>query len=156
MPAPTELIDAYLAGAGQLRAAVKGMTREQLAARPVPGKWSTLEVVAHIADFEPVLADRMRRVAALDKPLLLAADENLYAKELAYHDRDIEEELALIDATRKGMARLLRALPEAAWSKQGVHSLKGLQTLGDVLKAAANHIPHHIPFIEAKRKALGA
>ena len=41
-----------------LRNAVAGMTREQLVARPVPGRWSTLEVVCHVADFEPILADR--------------------------------------------------------------------------------------------------
>jgi hypothetical protein len=87
---PNELADAYLAGAADLRAAVAGMTREQLTARPVPGKWSTLEVICHIADFEPVLADRMKRILAKGDgmPLLLSADENLFAKELKYHERD--------------------------------------------------------------------
>jgi hypothetical protein len=33
------------------------MTREQLLARPVPGKWSTQEVVCHLADYEPIYAD---------------------------------------------------------------------------------------------------
>ncbi len=59
-----ELADAYLAGAAQLREAVAGMTHEQLIARPVPGKWSTLEVVAHVSDFEPIMADRIKRVAS--------------------------------------------------------------------------------------------
>ena len=54
----TQLIDDILAGPAVLRKAVAGMTREQLLARPVPGKWSTLEVVAHLADFDPILADR--------------------------------------------------------------------------------------------------
>ena len=35
-----ELTDAYVAGPAQLRAAVTGMTREQLLARPIPGKWN--------------------------------------------------------------------------------------------------------------------
>ena len=52
---PNELADQYLAGAAQLRAAVAGMTREQLVARPVAGKWSTLEVVCHVSDFDPIL-----------------------------------------------------------------------------------------------------
>ena len=42
----------------------------------------------HAADFEPVFADRMKRVIALDKPLLFAADENEYVKHLAYDHRD--------------------------------------------------------------------
>ena len=60
MPALPHLIDTYLAGPALLREAVAGLNRDQLLARPVPGKWSTLEVVCHLADFEPVYADRMK------------------------------------------------------------------------------------------------
>jgi uncharacterized damage-inducible protein DinB len=156
MPTTSEMIDAYLAGAQQLRQAVAGLTREQLLARPVAGKWSTLEVVAHLADFEPVFVDRMKRIIALSSPLLLVADENDFAKHLAYHDRDLNEELTLIEATRTSMARILRTLPAAAWTKTGVHSVKGLLALEAVLQGAINHILHHLPFIAEKRKALGA
>ena len=150
-----EQADAYLAGAVTLRKAVAGMTREQLLARPVPGKWSTLEVVCHIADFEPILADRMKRVIALDQPQLLGADENRFAAALAYTDRDLEEELAVIEMTRKQLARILKALPESAAQRVGIHSERGPKTLAELLTTAANHIPHHVPFIAEKRKALG-
>ena len=152
-----DLIDSYLAGPAELRKAVAGMTRDQLVARPVPGKWSTLEVVAHIADFEAVLSDRMKRVLSHERPLLLVADENLFAATLGYQERDLEEELALIEATRKQTARVLRGVTDKAFEERyGVHSLKGLVSLEAVLKAAANHVPHHVKFIEEKRKALGA
>src|SRR5690348_14567988 len=77
------LIDNYLAGPRQLRQAVAGLSREQLLARPVPGKWSTLEVVCHLADFDPIIADRMKRVIAEDRPQLLGADEQRFAAALA-------------------------------------------------------------------------
>jgi hypothetical protein len=156
MSASTNLIEAYLQGPGDLRAAVKGMSREQLAARPVPGRMSTLEVLCHIADFEAIMADRMKRILALgDAPLFLAADENLFLKELRYHDRDAEEELALIDVTRKQMAHILRTLKPEQFQKTGVHSMKGLLTLEKVVQGAVNHVIHHLPFIHEKRKALG-
>lgn len=158
MPSPNELADQFLAGAAQLRAAVAGMTREQLLARPITGKWSALEVVCHIGDFDPVLVDRMKRIIALgtkDVPLLLIADENLYTAELKYHERDVEEELALIDATRRQMARIIRALTPEQLQLTGNHSRKGIQTLEKVIQIATGHIPHHIPFIVEKRKALG-
>ncbi len=155
MPTLAEMTDAYLAGAAQLRAAVKGMTREQVTARPVPGKWSTLEAVTHIADFEPVFADRMKRVIALDKPLLFVADENEFVKHLAYEHRDIEEELALVEATRKELARILRHIPESALQRAGVHNEKGLVTLEQLLAGATRHLAHHLTFIVEKRKALG-
>src|SRR5438132_2617695 len=97
MPSLAELIDTYLAGPQTLRQAVAGMSREQLLARPVAGKWSTLEVVCHLADFDPILADRMKRVIAEDRPALLGADENRFAAALAYHQRDLEEELHILD-----------------------------------------------------------
>ena len=44
------MITDYLAGPQVLRQAVAGMTQEELDARPILGKWSTREVVCHIAD----------------------------------------------------------------------------------------------------------
>ena len=155
MPTPSELAEPYLAGAAALRQAVKGMTREQITARPVAGKWSTLEVVCHIADFEPILADRMKRVIALDRPQLLGVDENQLAAKLAYQERDLAEELAVVTSTRQQLARILRGLPDATLERVGVHSERGPKTLGDLLTTATNHITHHVRFISEKRKALG-
>ena len=150
-----QLIDPYLAGVETLREAVAGMSREQLTARPVAGKWSTLEVVCHLADFDPILADRMKRVIAEDRPQLLGADEQRFAAALAYHQRDLEEELALIEHTRSQMARILRTLPDEALQRVGVHNERGPLTLEQLLGGATNHILHHVKFIAEKRRALG-
>ncbi len=155
MPALTQLIDDYLAGIQTLRQAVAGMTREQLLARPVAGKWSTLEVVCHLADFDPILADRMKRTIAEERPTLLGADENRFAAALAYHERDLEEELTIIDRTRRQLARILRTLPESALQRVGVHNERGPRTLEQLLTTATNHIPHHVKFVKEKRQALG-
>src|SRR5947209_16246310 len=149
------MIEAYLAGPRVLRKAVSGMSREQMLSRPIPGKWSTLEVVCHLADFEPILADRMKRVIAEDRPQLLAADENRFAAALAYHDRDLEEELALIEQTRSQMARILRTLSDDALERVGVHSERGPRTLEQLLTGTTSHITHHLRFLADKRKALG-
>jgi uncharacterized damage-inducible protein DinB len=149
------MIEAYLAGPATLRAAVRGMSREQLTARPVAGKWSTLEVVCHLADFDPILADRMKRVIAEDRPQLLGADEKRFAAALAYHQRDVEEELALIERTRGQMARILHTLPDEALGRVGVHNERGELTLERLLTIATNHLPHHVRFIAEKRQALG-
>jgi len=151
----TALIEQYLAGPDALRKVVLGLSRDQLTARPVAGKWSTLEVVAHIADFEPILAERMMRVISHERPLLMVADENLFAATLDYQHRDVEEELAVIDLTRKKLARILKMLPPETANRVGIHSFKGLVSLEGILTSAANHIPHHVAFIEEKRKALG-
>ena len=155
MPSLNELIDNYLAGPRTLRQAVAGMTPEQVRARPVAGKWSALEVVCHLADFDPILADRMKRVIAEERPQLLGADENRFAAALAYHQRDLEEEVAIIERTRSQMARILRTLPDEALKRVGVHNERGPRTLEDLLTGAANHITHHLKFVADKRRALG-
>ena len=155
MPTFAELLAEYEAGPAKLRAAVAGLTPEQLRARPVAGKWSVLEVVAHLADFEPIIADRLKRILALDKPLYMGADETRFVANLAYHDRDLEEELAVVDATRKQLARILRRIPADALQRSGVHSERGLQTAEAVLAGAGRHINHHLTFVMEKRKALG-
>ena len=145
------MIDRYLAGPDTLRQAVSGMTREQLIARPIAGKWSTLEVICHLADFEPILADRMKRVIAEDRPTLLGADEKRFAAALEYHQRDPEEELALIAQTRSQLARILRQQTDDVLKRVGVHNERGELTLERLLTITTNHLPHHVKFIVEKR-----
>ncbi len=149
-----QLIDDYLLGPRLLRDIVRGLTREQLTPRPIAGKWSTLEVVCHLADFDPILADRMKRVVAEQRPTLVGADENRFAAALAYHDRDLDEELTILDKTRSQLARILRTLPESALERVGVHNERGPRTLEQLLQTAIQHIPHHLTFIDEKRRAL--
>ena len=150
-----ELIDNYLGGIATLRQAVAGMSGQQLLARPVAGKWSTLECVCHLTDFEPIYADRMKRVIAEERPPLIGADQNRFAAVLAYHERDLEEELAVVEHTRRQMARILRTLQPAALARIGVHNETGLRTLEQLLNGAINHINHHVRFIKEKRHSLG-
>jgi uncharacterized damage-inducible protein DinB len=152
------LIASYLDGAEILRRAVAGLSQEQLRARPVAGRWSTLEVVCHLADFEPIYADRMKRVIATDRPLLLSAGREQYALSLAYSERDVAEELALIDVTRRQMGRILRTVAAAAWDRVGIYRHEGHEeerSLRRLLEMITDHIPHHVAFIREKRHALG-
>ena len=124
----------------------------------MPGKWSTLEVVCHLSDFEPVYADRMKRVIAEDRPVFMSADEQRYAASLAYQDRDLEEELSLIEHTRNQLARILRKLPTEVLERAGTYRHEGQdepRTLERLLTTITNHIPHHAKFIREKRGALG-
>ena len=148
------IIDDYLAGPQLLRQAVAGMSREQLLARPIPGKWSTLEVICHLGDFEIVGADRIKRVIAEHEPTLFGGDENLFAARLAYHERDAGEELLLMETIRKQVARILRTLKPEDFHRRGIHSEAGPLTLEALVQRSTGHIPHHVRFIEEKRKAL--
>jgi uncharacterized damage-inducible protein DinB len=153
---PTEaLIGAYESGPQQLQDAVAGLTPAQLRARPVEGRWSTLEVVYYLADCEQFFADRMKRTIAMDRPLLIGADGSRYPGPLSYHDRDVEEEIELIRTTRGQMARILRLVGDGVWSRTAVHSETGLVTLRQLVLHAVGHQEHRLGFVADKRRALG-
>jgi uncharacterized damage-inducible protein DinB len=150
-----ELIDKYLAGPELVQRAVQDMGGEQLDAKPIPGKWSTRQVVCHIVDFEPVYADRMKRVIAENCPSFFGGDPDVFAAHLAYERREIGTELELMAAVRRQMATILRELTADDFQRMGKHSEAGPLSLETLLQRISDHVPHHIRFIAEKRKALG-
>ena len=149
-----ELTNEYAAGPQKLRDAIAGMTPDEIDAAPVPSKWSTRQVVCHLADFEPVYADRMKHVIAEDQPSFSGGFHQQFAEHLAYDQRDIEAELTMIEVTRSQMARILRSLPPEAFDRTGIHSVDGPMTLRSLLERITNHIPHHAQFIDEKKQAM--
>jgi uncharacterized damage-inducible protein DinB len=151
----SSLIKSYLDGPALLRRVVSDMTPQQLKARPASGKWSTLEVVCHLGDSEQAWCHRMKRVIAEERPLLIGYDETRFTAALYYHERNLDEELTLLETTRKQMARILSSIEERVWSRTGVHNERGLMTLQEMLQAEVEHIPHHVNHIVEKRGLLG-
>jgi uncharacterized damage-inducible protein DinB len=149
-----DLISAYEKGVEELRLAVAGMTGEQQRIRPVAGRWSTLEVVCHIADCEQFFADRMKRTVAMERPLLLGADGFRYPEPLRYQEHDLEQELDLVAVTRRQTAHTLRLVSSDAWQRTAVHSETGLVSLRQLLLHAINHLRHHLRFVAEKREAM--
>jgi uncharacterized damage-inducible protein DinB len=149
------LIDQYLAGADLLEKSVGGMTEEQFDAKPIAGRWSTRQVVCHVADFEPIYADRMKRVIAERCPTFFGGDPDVFAASLAYEHRAINNEIELLVAVRRHVATILRELKAEDFQRTGNHAEAGPLTLEQLLRSVTEHVPHHVHFIAEKRKALG-
>src|SRR6516225_12303431 len=110
-----QLIEAFVACSPRLRQAVAGLERDDLTARPGPGKWSILELVIHLTDSDCIAIDRMKRMLIEDNPPLLYADETAYVLQLASHDQSLEDALTLFEVGHRQFARVLRALPDEAF-----------------------------------------
>jgi uncharacterized damage-inducible protein DinB len=149
-----QLLQQYEQGADLLTNAVSKAREQQFALRPVPGKWSIQQVVCHLADFEPIYADRMKRVLVEDNPTMFGGDPDVFAAGLHYENRNVYEELELIRVVRKQMARILRASDVEDFQRTGVHSESGPLTLETLLERITGHIPHHVKFINDKIAAL--
>lgn len=133
---------------------IAGMSDDDLDARPIPNRWSTREVVCHIADFELVYSNRMKRVISENTPTFRGADPDVLAATLAYGSRNVDEELQFIAATRHQMARILHSLPTASFQRTGNHTEDGLIDLRTLLTRIKEHLPHHVTFINEKRLVL--
>ena len=68
---------------------------------------------------------------------------------------DVAEELLLIETIRRQVARILRTLKPEDFERRGIHSEAGPLTLEALIERSSGHIPHHVRFIDEKRKALG-
>jgi len=145
------LIETYAAGGSKLRASIAGLTRNQLAAFPIPGTWSIAQIVVHLWDSDAAATHRMKRIAAEETPLIIAYDETAFTKSLRYHEMDLDRVCTLFELNRLHTAEMLRLLPDAAFERKGVHNHRGVVTLGGLVKGYIEHLEHHLRFVEKKR-----
>lgn len=149
-----ELLQQYERGPDRLREAVLQAEDEQFSLKPIPGMWSIQQVVCHLADFEPIYADRMKRVLVEDNPTMFGGNPDAFAAGLHYEQRNVHEELDLIAVVRSQMARILRQTDVEDFQRTGVHSEAGPLTLETLLERVTGHITHHMQFIQQKIDAM--
>jgi hypothetical protein len=149
------VIERYAKGASTLAAAIAGLTKADLTAFPVPGTWSIQQIVLHMMDSELIASDRMKRIIAMENPLLIGYDETSFANRLFYHELDPQVACAMVEQNRLLTAEILRRLPDEAFSRTGIHNERGKITLGEYLASNVDHLEHHLKFVRQKRQLLG-
>jgi hypothetical protein len=149
------VIDRYAKQAGALGASIAGLTKADLTAFPVPGTWSIQQIVFHMYDSELISSDRLKRIIAMENPLLIGYDETLFAGRLFYNDLDPHAACAIVEQNRQLTAEIFRRLPEEAFARTGIHNERGKITLGEYLKSTCDHLDHHLTFVRKKRELLG-
>jgi uncharacterized damage-inducible protein DinB len=149
----------YLASCDDLHAAYDGMTRDQLLAHPVEGKWSAMEVLCHLVDIELMIAMRIRAALLRDTPRLPASTIEELTANLAVDARDAAEELTCFETIRNQTARIARSFPESALDRDvvlvKVTGEEVTRTVREFLTGMVGHVKHHLGFVAEKRKAMG-
>lgn len=151
----SQMIEEYVACGPRLREAVAGLAREDLIARPGPGKWSIHELVLHMADSDCISIDRMKRILTEDNASLLYADESACVERLCSHEQSMEDALTLFEVGRRQFGRVLRNLPDEAFTREGTHNRRGKVRVGDMVKDYVEHVSYHLRFHNDKRTRLG-
>ncbi len=151
-----DLVERYAAGADKPAAAIAGLSRQDLNAFPVSGTWSIQQIIIHLMDSDLIGSDRMKRVAAEERPpTLIGYDESAFARSLFYDQLDPREACEVFAKNRRLTAEILRRLPDAAYERVGDHNEHGRVTLAELVQTYADHLDHHLKFIDEKRKLLG-
>ncbi|HEX4053330.1 MAG TPA: DinB family protein [Tepidisphaeraceae bacterium] len=152
-------IDQYESGGEKLQKAVAGLSKQDLLWTPPAdagiGRWSIQQIVIHLMDSDLIWASRMKSIIAEENPTILGYNESKFTDNLFYADQDAEAATRLFDLNRHQFARVLRKLPDSAFSRTGQHNERGTITLGQSLQGIAEHVDHHLGFIRKKRDQLG-
>src|SRR5882724_10155202 len=125
-----DLIEQFEHGGEKLSLAIRGLTSEDLTCFPIPGKWSTQQVVIHLMDSDLIATDRMKRIIAEDNPTLIGYDETKFVKNLYYDEQSAADAVKIFDLNRKMFAGVLRKLSDSAFGRSGMHNERGKVTLG--------------------------
>jgi hypothetical protein len=150
----SEIVERFAQGAELPARAVAGLSREDLAAHPVPGTWSIAEIVLHLMDSDLVAVDRIKRIIAMQRPLLIGYDETAFAAKLEYEKADVAMAAEAFRLNRLMLVPVLRGLGSEAWERWGVHNEKGKVTLAEMVQGYCEHLEHHLRFLYRKRELL--
>lgn len=134
--------------AERLRELIDGRTVEQLSWTPGPGRWSIVQIVAHLADAEVVAAWRFRSILAVDGIPLQPFDQNAWASAFKYAETDPYESLELFDVNRRANLALLQRVDPARHAHHGMHAERGRETVEYLVRLYAGHDLNHLAQIE--------
>lgn len=149
-------IDDIAAAPAALRGVVRGLSPEQLDTPYRPGGWTVRQVVHHVPDSHVNAYVRMRLAITEDDPTIKPYDEARWAELPDYKGVPIDVSLALLDALHTRWVAMLRALPDAAFTRGYVHPESGrLVPLDEALALYAWHGRHHVAHIAALRARSG-
>jgi len=99
---------------GEVRRSLEGVPEDELRRPEAPGKWSRLQVAAHLADSEVAIAWRLRLTIAQDRPPLTGYDQDAWAERLGYAGEVLQSPTLMPDAAPVGLWEEARALAPTA------------------------------------------
>jgi uncharacterized damage-inducible protein DinB len=137
-----------------IRGLLAGMSDADAAKPETEGKWSIRQVMQHLADSDLVWGWRLRMVLAHDRPVITGYDQDLWATRLGYASVPISQSLGDFEHLRDANLRLLARVPASDYTRVGVHSERGEESVAHMMKMYGGHDLLHRRQIERIRKAV--
>ena len=152
-------IEQYLATCEDLQKSFGDMSQEQLLARPVEGKWTSMEVLCHLVDTELMMSARIRAALIADKPRQLGLSTEELVGMHFWQNRGGAEEIALFASLRMHTAQIVRGFPGDPSERQLIlikpDGKEVVRAVGELLTGVTRHAPPHLVHVQEKRAKLG-
>jgi len=137
-----------------MKAAVAGLTDEQLETPYRPGGWTIRQVVHHVADSHLNSIIRFKWAMTEDNPTIKAYHEDLWAK-LADYKLPIEPSLIMLDGIHARLTALFESFTEEDWNRTFIHPESGATILlKRNLALYSWHGRHHLAHIAQAKQSF--
>jgi hypothetical protein len=143
------------AAPSHMRAAVAGLTQEQMDTPYRPGGWTVRQVVHHVPDSHINSYCRFRLALTENTPSAKGYDQEAWAALSDSRTAPAEVSLALLESLHRRWVLLLRSMTSADYARAFLHSELGPVTLDRNLALYAWHGDHHVAHITVLRARLG-
>jgi hypothetical protein len=118
---------------------IQGLDDATLRRPEAPGKWSVIEVLQHLADSDLVFSYRLKMMMTEDRPPIQGYDQDRWAGELRYRDAPLDLVLDQLRGMRAANLHLVRRLSPAQLERVGMHSERGAESAGFLLRLMGAH-----------------
>jgi hypothetical protein len=154
---PTEeqrkkLIDDISQAPANLRAAVKGLSAQQLNTPYRPDGWTVRQVAHHLPDSHVNAYVRFKLALTEEEPTIKPYAEDRWAQLADTQVTPVEVSLAMLDSLHDRWVCLLRSLHPEDWKRSFRHPELGLVSLEKNLALYAWHGRHHVAHITSLRE----
>lgn len=149
-----EVIDTLRGYQSQVLLRLQGIAENDLRKPEADGKWSIADVLAHLADFELIIAVRLRSMLASEHPPLQPMEQAQWVARV-HRGEPVEELLEQFRFLREINVRLLERVREDEWTRTGEHPQAGSISLSAITERLARHDAKHLGQIDRIRTAHG-
>jgi len=123
--------------------------------RPLEGRWTPAEVVAHLADSELFYGTSLRLMLTVERPFLQTPDQDRLAARAGYADWPPLLALSRFRTRREEGLELLEGCGAEDLNRVGIHAARGEMTVADLVALMLAHDTDHLGQI-AERLELAA
>ena len=139
----------------RLRAAIRGLSEEQLNTPYREGGWTVRQVIHHVPDSHLNSYIRFKLALTEDEPTIKPYMEDRWAQLADSRLTPIETSLTLLDSLHQRWVLLLRSFTAEDWKRSFRHPEMGLLSLDKTVALYSWHGKHHVAHITALRERKG-